>query len=303
MNLVFHIGYHKTGTSWLQQCYFRQHPGIVLLGNPEQPWEDSFLSYLIATPDTDFEPGIAKALLVECVSEAGDSPSERKALLVSAERLSGHPFSGGYDNVRIARRIAGAFVDAKIICVVRNQRDMISSVYKQLVSEGFPGTLEQLVSSRSWKTTSFNLAYFEYDRLISQYHELFGKDRVCLLQYELMRKDLASFLGRLCTFMGVDHVEPNFQQAKSRVNPSLPDASIGMVRRLNYFRRTELYPFPVFNLNRGYRRLRSLAVKLTRGTSLNASRQDGQFLQDLCASYSESNARLASMLGDEFIEY
>lgn len=301
MELVFHIGYHKTGTSWLQQSYFREHPEIALLSNSEQPWEDKFLSYLIATPDTDFDPEIGKALLEERVRAAGDTIAGRKVLLISAERLSGHPFSGGYDNVRVARRIAAMFSDAKIICVVRNQLDMIWSVYKQLVSVGFPGTLGQLMNMRSWKTTSFDLAYFEYDRLISQYLGLFSKERVCVLQYELMRQDIDTFLGRLCTFLGVDYVEP--QQAGTRVNPSLSDASIGMVRRLNYFRKSDVYPFPVLNMGRGYAPLRAVAIRVARRLPGLTPKHDGQLLHELGPRFSDSNARLASLLDNEFTQY
>lgn len=301
MDLVFHIGYHKTATSWLQQSYFRQHPGIALLSNSERPWEDPLLSYLIATPDADFDPEVGKSLLEERVRAAADALTERQVLLISAERLSGHPYSGGYDSVRIARRIAVTFPDAKVVCVVRNQLDMIWSVYKQLVSVGYPGTLAQLMKMRSWKTTSFDLAYFEYDRLISQYLGLFGEGRVCVLQYEQMRRNICAFLGSLCAFLGVDYVEP--QQAAARVNPSLPDASIGMVRRLNYFRRSDLYPFPVLDLGRGYAPLREMAVKLTQKAPWLVSRRDRQLLRELGPRFSESNARLVRLLGDEFTEY
>ncbi len=251
MDLVFHIGYHKTATSWMQQRYFREHPEIALLSNSERPWKDRLLSYLIATRDTDFDPEVGRALLQEQVRAAGDAVAGRKVLLISAERLSGHPFSGGYDSVRTARSgLPRLSTDAKVVCVVRDQRDMVWSVYKQLVFEGYPGTLRQLMQLRSWKTTSFDLAYFEYDRLISQYLTLFGKERVCILQYELMRRDIGTFLGRLCAFLGVDYVEP--QRAAARVNASLPDASIGLARRLNYFRKSELYPFPMLDLGGRY---------------------------------------------------
>ncbi|MBU2477785.1 MAG: sulfotransferase [Gammaproteobacteria bacterium] len=301
MDLVFHIGYHKTATSWLQQSYFREHPEIALLSNSERPWEDKLLSYLIATRDTDFDPEVARTLLQEQVRAAGDTIAGRKVLLFSAERLSGHPFSGGYDSVRTARRIAAAFDDAKVICVVRNQRDMVWSVYKQLVFEGYPGTLDQLIQLRSWKTASFDLAYFEYDRLISQYLDLFGEGRVCVLQYELMRQDIGIFLGRLCAFLGVDYMAP--QRAAARVNPSLPDASIGLARRLNYFRQSELYPFPMLDVGRRYARLRKIAIKVAQRVPWLASRCDARLLQDLGPRFSESNAQLARLLGDEFSEY
>jgi len=49
MNLAFHIGCHKTGTTWLQQTYFNHHPDIQLLADPSKPWDNPFLRYLVAT--------------------------------------------------------------------------------------------------------------------------------------------------------------------------------------------------------------------------------------------------------------
>lgn len=301
MELAFHIGYHKTGTSWLQQSYFREHPGIELLCNSEHPWEDKLLAYLIATPDADFDAGTGKAMLADLLSKVKSTPVERKAVLISAERLTGHPFSGGYDNVRIARRIAAIAPGARIVCVVRNQLDMIWSVYKQLVSVGFPGSLGDLAGMRSWKTTSFDLAYFEYDRLIAHYIDLFGKDRVCVLQYEFMRPDAGVFLTRLCDFIGVEYMEP--RHASVRVNPSLPDESIALVRRLNYLRRSELYPLPIINLGRAYTPLRELSIKIAKRIPWLSPQRDISLLRQYAPRFSGSNARLARLLGDDFLEY
>ena len=56
--------------------------------------------------------------------------------VVSFERFSGNPFSGGYDSKEIADRLVQVFPDARVLVVVREQRSMIVSTYKQYVREG-----------------------------------------------------------------------------------------------------------------------------------------------------------------------
>jgi hypothetical protein len=65
------------------------------------------------------------------------------------------------------------------------------------------------------------------------------------------------------------------------MNPSVPNLTIGMVRKLDYARQSELYPFPAFNVGRSYERM----------------------LQEFVPRFSEPGARLASLLGDELFEY
>ena len=38
VNIVFHIGHHKTASSWLQEIYFTNHPDINLINNYFEPW-------------------------------------------------------------------------------------------------------------------------------------------------------------------------------------------------------------------------------------------------------------------------
>ena len=63
-----HIGYHKTGTSWLQYYGLWKHPNIILLNynkNPEAralkvPEVDELLKQLCCVHDFDFKPEFFK---------------------------------------------------------------------------------------------------------------------------------------------------------------------------------------------------------------------------------------------------
>ena len=207
MDTIFHIGYQKTGSSWLQRVYFPQHREIALIANCSRPWEVDLISYLVVTSDRDFDPEHARRLLSKEIETMGGNLSDKKVLLISAERLSGHSAMGGFDAVSIAHKIRKSFPDAKIVCMVRNQIEMIPSIYKQIIGEGYPGSIKDFMNQKRWRSVGFDLSQFEYHKLMSLYRELMGKEKVCVLQYELMRNDMRVFLGHLCGFMGIEVAE------------------------------------------------------------------------------------------------
>jgi len=47
--------------------------------------------------------------------------------VLSAERLSGNPDSGGYDSVHVAEYLAATFPEARVLIVIREQADMLVS--------------------------------------------------------------------------------------------------------------------------------------------------------------------------------
>jgi hypothetical protein len=243
--VYFHIGYHKTGTTWLQQKFFTQHPGIINIGDSQNPWDDPFLGYLIGTSDRKFNRERCVELFKKQMPETVETG---KIILVSAERLSGHPFSGGYDCIRIAERIKNCFPEAKIMCVVRNQVDVINSVYKQMIYEGYPGNLENFLFSRSWKGTSFTLECYEYDLLIDKYRSLFGEENVLAITYEEMKINFENFLRIICNFLNIEYI--NLGDQEKRVNRSLSKRGLSIIRFLNYFRKSELNNTPLFIIDR-----------------------------------------------------
>ncbi len=242
--VVFHIGYHKTGTTWLQEVFFKQHPEIVLLSNSAHPWDDPLLYYIITTPDAKFDAAIGRNLLTEQISAAFEKHTAR-VFVISAERLSGYPLYGGYDNHRIAERLHSIWPEAKVLCLVREQSAMIVSVYKQLVAEGYPGGVETFLQGWHWKAPGFDWSFYEFDLLLAKYCTLFRQEQVRFLNYKMMSIDIKGFLDNMMDFIEVSSVMP---AAISRVNISLPDSSVNLIRRLNYFRKTELNPYPIVAL-------------------------------------------------------
>ncbi|HMZ72024.1 MAG TPA: sulfotransferase [Pseudomonadales bacterium] len=291
--LLFHIGYHKTGTSWLQQLFFPGHPALVPLIDSAQPWNDPLMRALVAVSERSFDPVHARALLDARLLDARLLPGQ--VAVVSAERLSGHPYSGGYDSFAIARRLHAVAPQAKIVGLVREQRAMIRSVYKQMVAEGFTASLEEWLAMQPWKgTRGFDWTYYEYDKLVQHYQELFGREQTLFLPHEWLRRERSLFLAELCAFCGVAHQD---EWPEQEVNSSLGAPGTALLRRLNRLRRSELNPDPCLvlpavvtdNLRRGLR-------KVEQWLDANDIRLDAATEQKIIDYYRPANQRLAELL-------
>lgn len=297
--LVFHIGHHKTGTTWLQTGYFREHPDIRLLCDPFAPAEDPFLAYLVGSNDRRFDAKRAAQLLEQISARAGEPPG--LVHVVSAERLSGHPYSGGYDSYRLAERMHACAPDARVVCVLRNQVDMLTSVYKELIRDGYCGTPEQLFASRHWRGTSFDRDMYAYDLLVERYRQLFSPQQVLFLIHEDLERDPAAFLERLSGFLGVAPVTPgNTATVVNRSHTSI--RRIRAQRLVNQLRESEPNPFPVIRLERRGKP----ALYLRRLLQLFASPAplvSDALRSEIVEHYRSSNARLRELIDGDLSRY
>ncbi len=127
-NWFIHIGHHKTGTTWMQQALFTKEHGFCVLNNYKEPWKDQLLRALVL--GEGFEPERVRSMILERWDGKGIP-------VLTAERLSGHPMSGGFDQKIISERLYSAFPEAIVLIGIREADEVKGSVYKQLVREGF----------------------------------------------------------------------------------------------------------------------------------------------------------------------
>jgi hypothetical protein len=302
---LLHIGYHKTGTNWLQEEFFGDpRTGYRWLG--KQPLTHPVHTLVRARP-LDFDAGAVRSEFQPMIAEA-----ERAGLVsvVSFPRLSGHPYSGGYDSKLIADRLAEVFPEARILIVIREQRSMIVSVYKQYVNAGGESKLSsflQPVKQREWRVPGFDYGHFEYDRLIGHYRSLYGADKVLVLPYEQFVRDARGFVEAIGRFAG--------REVRAEVLDSLPFGvrsnsaqsalAIAAARPLNRFRRrSDLNPEPLFesrllsSAGRRIRRADLLGAPLTRPV---AARSEQRLREAVTAAVGEryvaSNEETVRMTG------
>lgn len=227
---LLHIGYHKTGSTFLQRGLFSEKAaGFSLVAGPPSlvPAFASVNGFAFDASETAsfFMPQISRAF------EEGLVPT------LSAERMSGSPYRGGYDSRIVADRLAETFPNARVLIVIREQADMVLSLYKTYVRMGGPASLTQyaLSSYETWERAAlFRFDYLEYHRLIGHYQTLFDPENVLVLPYELLRARPRRFILRVARFAGSRAVPEELSRLRaSAVNVSPSALSLGVKRRMN----------------------------------------------------------------------
>ncbi len=210
MKKVFiHIGLHKTATTWLQKYYFCRLRDCSFLSVPFTQQNSDF-NRLQYSFDPFFDPESLRKLILEKI----DAGPEK--LIISDENFSGNPSCHYLNRTFIAERLARVCPDAEIILFIRNQKDLIYSLYNQAVKNNwFSGPLNEKFiwfpndvvgpnkgdlcvgrSSRYFNRKSkVHADHFAFDELCEFYSSLFPKVHVFL--FEEFVKDLHLTLKRL----------------------------------------------------------------------------------------------------------
>lgn len=200
-DVVIHIGWHKSASTFLQNGYFQQ------LGANYQPLaafppgfdaaRSRFGSLIdLVEAREGFDPALLQSALAPRDGAAGTT-------ILSHEEISGHPH--GYaliDAFASARNLAAAYPSARIVAIVRNQFDYILSLYSYRVavrgheSRGLDRFMDEEIRDGLAR-------HVQYDRLVAEYVRLFGADKVLVLPMEMLRTDAEGFFRRLSGFIGL----------------------------------------------------------------------------------------------------
>lgn len=292
MRPFLHIGYHKTGSTWLGRHVFADRAaGFSVAVRPRELHSD-----FVAVNPFGFAPEPVAERFEPRLREARN---QGLVPVLSHERLSGNPHSGGHDSKSIADRLAAAFPDARVLIVIREQRSMLVSLYKQYVKRGGAASLSRYVGMPPARgpIPAFRFDFLEYHRLVSHYRDLFGAANVLVLTYELLRSDPHDFLGRLGAFASAPATE-----AEVRLENASPSAlSLGLKRHANrYFVRDALNPSPPLAFDGANEHL----LRLCRAADAQApealrERREQEWRQraesEIGGRYSESNALTAHL--------
>lgn len=237
--LLIHIGYHKTGTTWLQQELFvvennifepisRHYPHKSTLGFKFVYGDDGYL----LSPFDENKKKIQKELLLLLKAKQN---SKNKIFVMSNERLCGHYQSGGVDAKDIARRLHNFFPNAKIFITIREQKSYILSQYFQYLTYGGIESLKDYMNNRSHKIPSFSPHFHTYNWLIKEYRTLFGKENVLVLPYEMFKSSPKEYIKHLSSFIKRDI---QIEDEKFRIKHNLQQHffTIYYLRKLNFLR-------------------------------------------------------------------
>ncbi len=215
-NVLIHIGYHKTGTTWLQNEVFISESDVFQPLSKNNSGHSTLAGHFIYSEDgyllnsfDDNEEVIKKHLKSLKESFNYDS-TMNKILVMSNERLSGNPNSAGFDSSIVAKRIKKIFPKGKILIVIREQSSWLFSNYFEYLSNGGNHNIEKYLSLKyDGKRPGFSPNNICYHLLIKEYRKKFGDENVLVLPYEYFKKDKICFFETLSDFLGRTVIIPS----------------------------------------------------------------------------------------------
>lgn len=240
--VLFHVGYHKTATTWMQKRLFTERNGFLQIAGHGEVFR------LIVRPHgLHFDPAPMRDLLAErCAGlESGLAP------VVSSEILSGHPFYAGQDSDVHAARIKAIAPDARILISIRNQMRILPSIYMQYLLRGGTMSPEAFFAGTDEPGYfGFDPLHFEYDRLVAHYQGLFGAENVLVVTQEALKADMDAVARQIARFAGNERLERLAEADRSVQSPSYPEYAVPMLRRINHIQCSTLNPAPIVSLGR-----------------------------------------------------
>jgi len=185
--VIIHVGLQKTGTTFIQEEIFRKMKGVRYI-------RDISFTNLCFKRD--------------------------KKTIIANERLSGDPYNGTVDRLKVIDNIHKLFPDAKIIVGIRYPPAMANSLYSQYIRNGG-------YDNNIWDNI---VDYTNYKEYIGHIQSLF-KD-VFIYYYDIdlrYQENKADFIKRLCDF--IDEPVPNYHDKRYRV--SLKPYQLKTMRTMN----------------------------------------------------------------------
>jgi hypothetical protein len=192
---LIHVGYAKTGSTWLQRSVFSKAD----LGFLSVPLLEVLENFVF----TDIADGEVEKVFHNLGSHLERAAAEGLVLVLSHEVLVGDQTQGRYWGRLVGKRLHTVFPRGKVLMVLREQRSMLVSSYRQHIRVGGHSSLSQFMNREPGFDAYCRPEFLEYDHMITYYQEQFGKDQVLALPYELMRSDLPDFYRRVLEFAGV----------------------------------------------------------------------------------------------------
>lgn len=198
---AIHVGLPKTATTTLQRAVFACHPGLRYLGRPYPDAQlAAIMDAVMGENGEDYDGARQRAALDAYTASV---LADERPILLSDERLTDSRF---VDQALIAERLRALFGPARIIVTVRNQLDLLKSlyVYRMAATNRFYRDMEEWLAEEERAEPGRLVGLLRYDRLVDLYAGLFGSANVHVLLTEQLAADPEAFFARLCPILGID---------------------------------------------------------------------------------------------------
>jgi len=200
--MLIHIGFRKAASSFLQAHVFGDPDGpfgVISAKHPE-------LFGIPVADELPYDPETANQVFTnarEQTRQAGKFP------VLSRERYAGRSSHAGpkldtlSTRLETMARLKQLEPKAKILLVIREQLSAQLSTHNQYVKLGGKFPLRRYSSPAYRKDGLDQRSHYLYHELIEAYYQAFGKDRVLVVPYELLKSDANVFVKQITDFCGI----------------------------------------------------------------------------------------------------
>jgi hypothetical protein len=249
VDIVCHIGLHKTASTTLQHQFFPacQDMNLLITKDP------AVLNFIDAVRTKDplfFDVAAARSLV-------SSKLSNDRVNVLSNESLSGPPYAGviewGLDHRSpVLLNLRAVFPDARAVLVLRRQDGLARSLYRQYVKRGGTTRIRRFYgmdgSGREPLMSTDRFRFSPYLRLV---YESFPRGTL-VLTFEQFVRDQDGFLNRLCEFVGIERPRIDLRaENATRLGPT----GMEVTRLMNFCFRSMVNqgPIPGIPVRRGGR--------------------------------------------------
>lgn len=247
-----HIGYPKNFSTSLQRDFFSVHPDLYHLGigvGSNIGYIDDISSSLFEVflkSSKEFHFETFKNQLKNHIDEHFQNAIEQKksCFTASSEHLvySYLPESIDFET-KLKRIIYLLGDDINIIFVIRNQRDLIKSLYKEFVRSGMPYSFPEFIYNL-YKFQDRNLYYdLRYDLIFQKLLEYLPKENIHILKFESYKNNAKnnqnskkSISNDLCEIMKISKLNRRIKH----FNKALTENELVVKQELNKANRHDL---------------------------------------------------------------
>lgn len=203
--IVIHIGYHRTGTTFIQNTLLSQYCDDYFVATPYNKNRELIE---ILTENNSLS-AIEESLHEKFNNYFFRSIGDKKAI------ISSEKFSSIDTNVEeVASRLHSFFPEAHIVITLRSQYTHIPSMYANRLHKDDIFTINQFMD----KLITNDYGFYKMLRL---YVDLFSEDQVHILFFEDLQQDPVTYSKSFLNICGLDLVNPDVTFVKTSKNRGL----------------------------------------------------------------------------------
>jgi len=263
MEVYVHLGIHKTGSSFLQKVFFPHYTNEVCF--LDRAKLASFKEYVLNEDDFEFD----KTKALKLFNEALGANQSCNKVVISDEEFYGNPYLAVLDRKRNFDRLCEIFGKSlKVILFLRNQENLLNSLYNQYVKTGGTASFKAFLNYKKYPL-NFRVSYLLYDKYVDYLIKSLGREKVKIYLYEEFMEDKSEVLSDMNKFITNTSDELlGFSNFDKKVNASLKNGNIPFLRVINKFTSSPKEPFLLLGLN-FHKVIRRVFLKLKFNLSKN----------------------------------